>query len=85
MEKRKMKKEKKRKKIKYEPVLQWCGGVGAMWGTWTHRPSLARMARDERPRNWRLTTLVDRTPQKLKGEREYHEIQKRKLLGIVGN
>ena len=35
MEKWKMKKEKKRKKIKYEPVVQWCGGVGcdAMWGT----------------------------------------------------
>ena len=84
-----MKKEKKRKKNQ----VRTCCAVVLRSGVRcdvghidrTCHPSLARMARDERPRNWRLTTLVDRTPQKLKGEREYHEIQKKKFLGIVGN
>jgi len=83
-----MKKEKKRKNqvrtccavVRQSGVRCYVGHIDR-----TRRPSLARRARDERPRNWRLATLVDRTPQKLKGEREYHEIQKRKLLGIVGN
>ena len=31
---------------------------------------------------WLASALVDRAPQKLEGEREYHGIQKRKLLSI---
>ena len=49
-----MKNENKRKEKKSSTNL--CCSGAAEWvrcgGTWTHRSSLARMAQDERPRNW---------------------------------
>ena len=82
MEKRKLKKIKK--KIKYKHVLLWCARSGCDVGAHgaVVRRSLRWLGRSNHEIGF---ALVDRTPQKLEGKREYHEIQKRKLLGIVRN
>ena len=77
-------KKSKEKKIKYKHVLLWCARSGCDVGAHgaVVRRSLRWLGRSNHEIGF---ALVDRTPQKLEGEREYHGIQKRKLLGIVGN
>ena len=65
-------------------MLLWCARSGCDVGAHgaVVRRSLGWLGRSDHEIGF---ALVDRTPQKLEGEREYHGIQKRKLLGIVGN
>jgi hypothetical protein len=77
-----MKKSKEKKSSKH--VLLWCARSGCDVGAHgaVVRRSLGWLGRSDHEIGF---ALVDRTPQKLEGEREYHGIQKKKLLGIVGN
>ena len=77
-------KKSKEKKIKYKHVLLWCARSGCDVGA--HGPIVRPLLEWLRTSDHEIGfALVDRTPQKLEGEREYHGIQKRKLLGIVRN
>ena len=91
----KMKNEKKKRKEKKKNQERTCGavvrrsGYDAMWATWTgpviRRPLGWLGTSHYEIGGWLASALVDCTPHKLEEEREYHRIQKKKLLGIVGN